>query len=173
MARRSVVNAPNLIAIAAVVLIAVAPILALHNINIQFVHYAAVLSSLRVAVIASLALLLILWMVFRSLPKAAAMASLSILLFFLYGHVFSVLSLLVTVPNLLLSGLWTLLLGAGIWLMARGTPESVQRWNNAVLVAAGLLVAFNLANILWFESAKARANQASLEQAGQHKVEGF
>ncbi|QYK50927.1 MAG: sulfatase-like hydrolase/transferase [Anaerolineales bacterium] len=173
MAKRSVVNAPNLIALAAVVLIAVAPILALHNINIQFVHYTAVLSSLRVAVIASVALLLILWLVFRNLPKAAAVTSLSILLFFLYGHVFSVLSMFVAVPNLLLSGLWTLFLVLGVWLIARGTPEAAQRLNSAVLVAAGLLVVFNLANILWFEGAKARANQLSLEQAGQHTVEGF
>lgn len=162
-----------LTAFAAVVLTALAPILALHNINIQYVHYTAVVASLWLSVLAAVALLLVAWAAVRNLSKAAAITGLLLLLFFLYGHVFSLLTSLFPLPNLALSALWMLAFGLGVWRIVRSTPEAAQQFNRLLLVGASLLVVFNFVNILLFENAKARANQTSLEQAAQHTVEGL
>jgi hypothetical protein len=154
----------KLLPVLAVLLTAVAPILALHNFNIQYVHYSAVLRSLWFAALSAAGMLLALWAILRNLEKAAAVTGLFLLFFFLYGHVYQLLSSWGSIPNLLLSGLWVVLFLGSVWLLLR-RPSAVEQFNRVLLLGAVLLTVFNLANILLFENAKQRANQASLQQA--------
>ncbi|MCW5877054.1 MAG: sulfatase-like hydrolase/transferase [Anaerolineales bacterium] len=163
----------DLLAAASVFLLAAAPILALHNFNIQYLHYSAVLRSLWLALLGAAGLLLLFGLLFRNVQRASALANLFLLLFFTYGHVFNLLSAWREPPNLLLSGLWLGLFVLGAWLLASRPLAWSEKLNSFLLVAAGLLVVFNLSNILLYENAKHRANLASLRSAAEQTPAGL
>lgn len=148
----------------AVLLTAWAPILALQSFNMTYVQYPSVVRALWFTAGAALLLLLIAWGVLRNFQRAAAVTLLFLLLFFLYGHVFELLSQWLPIRNLLFSALWLLIFAAGVMFILRG-QERAASFNQAMLIAAGLLVVFNLGNILMYEAARSQANRASLQQA--------
>lgn len=149
----------------AVLCTALAPILALHNFNIQYIQPPAVVRTVWVAVALAVGLFLFAWVILRRPYTAAALTILFLLLFFLYGHIFDLLSRWLPVRNLLFSGAWVLLLLVGaVWLLRH--PAQAARFTQIVLVMTALVAIFNFANILTYEVARRRANQASLEQTG-------
>lgn len=160
----------NLIAIGAVVLAAVAPILALYSFNIQYLNYSAVLRSIGMSVLAAVTLLLLGWAALRNFEKATAVTGLFLLVFFLYGHIFELINSWSPMRNLVSSGLWVVIFLLGVWLLLRH-PTAPNRFNAGLLLGAALLSVFNLGSILVFENAKHRSNQASLQQVTAQQVE--
>lgn len=72
-------------------LFGVYPILALYAVNIDQVHPEVVLRPLLYALLGALVLLLILWGLLKDLPRAAILSTISLVLFFSYGHVYELL----------------------------------------------------------------------------------
>jgi hypothetical protein len=156
----------SVIAIAATLLLAAFPLLALHSFNVQYLHYSAVLRALSLSLLGTAILVLLFSALLRNWQRGASLASLFIILFFIYGHVFLLLANLLgrELPNLLLSAIWLILFVLLGWLLLNKLP-SLSSLNNFLLLVAGLLVIFNLGRIASFELDKAQANRDSLAAA--------
>lgn len=136
-------------------LIALYPLVSILSSNIHVLKISEITRSLVIAEGLALISMGVFWLMFRNWRKAAIAASLSLVLFFSYGHVYNlikgeqVFGLIVGRHRYLLAG-FAAIMAAGIYILhARiNDPERPNRFLN--LVAAVLLV-FPVINIVSFE----------------------
>lgn len=106
------------------------------------------------ALLLALLLLVIFWLVLRDWNRSALAATLTLLLFFLYGHVYNLIRQvqiagIVISRNRYLITLWVILLAAGLWLIARKI-KTPQAWTLSLNSLSLALVGFSLIQIVFF-----------------------
>jgi len=117
--------------------------------------------------------LLIYWLFLRDWSRSALAATLTLLLFFLYGHVFNVISQvqiagIVISRNRYLVTLWVILLAAGLWWIARKV-KTPQAWTLPLNSVSLALVVFFLIQITFFEMRSSNLMQ-QLQMTGSGSV---
>ena len=108
---------------------------------------AVVLRPLLVAVVGTVAVMLISLVVFRDLRRAGLAASVAVLLFFTYGHAWQLIQGLVEEPILLGAWVGMLLLALAVIALAGRPPRAVA---DALTVFAAALLAMNVIPILGY-----------------------
>jgi hypothetical protein len=119
-------------------LFGVYPILALYALNIDQVQAAVIWRSLLVSLLAVSILQLILWGLIKDFHRAALLNTLSLILFFSYGHVYSLLKPVALGRHRFLLPLWLLIfLILAWWILKRmRNPQKVSLLLNGIGLAA-------------------------------------
>lgn len=140
------------------------PVLALYNFNVAYVHYTATLRAVRLTLLAVLFILAAANLVLRDHAKAAVVSTYFVLLFFLYGHVFTWINAHWPdlVQNRYLSALWLALFLLGAWYLVKKSTR-IAEINKFLAVVSLTLMVVGLFNAASFEVRKIRSNRANLE----------
>jgi hypothetical protein len=125
------------------VIITLYAILALYAHNIREVEFSVIVRSLFAAILTTAILLLVFRLVFREIEKAALASTLTLILFFSYGHIYallkevSIFSVLIG-RHRILAPLWLGLLIIGLWRISRNqrSNDIVHRTLSLVMIIA-------------------------------------
>lgn len=125
-------------------LFGVYPILALYAVNIDQVHPEVVLRPLLYAFLGALALLVIFWRLLKDLQRAAILSTLSLILFFSYGHVYELLKSTSFGRHRVLLPVWVLILCLLTWWVIKrardpGRINAGLNWVGTILLLIPLV----------------------------------
>ena len=131
------------------------PVLFLYFNNISETNLPAIVRSLLFTVGMACVLYILVRLIFRSPEKAALISSLFLFLFFSYGHLYDLtqgfqIAGVRIVRHVTLTGLWVVLLAAGIWGIQRARTN-LQNLNKIVNVISIVLVGELLLQIGYYE----------------------
>jgi hypothetical protein len=156
------------------ILISLFPIIALYNHNIEYVHYTSIYRSVKITLVAIGFVLLISNFILRDPGKSAVVGSFFILLFFLYGHLFTWIQ--IRLPNRIqnrhLTAFWAALLLIGMWIIIKKTTR-IKELNKFLSVVSLALICIGLYSAVSFEVQKMLSNRQNLETAMTHIGEQF
>ncbi len=150
------------------------PIIALYNVNVEYVHYSAILRSIAIALVTVALILLAANLISRDPARAAIGTTYFVLLFFLYAHLFNEIES--RWPGLLkhryLTALWFGLLLVGLWAILKKLKQT-EIFDKFLAIVSFTLLVFGLFNAITFEVQKTRSNRQNLENAMSQISEQF
>lgn len=147
------------------ILFSLFPILALYNFNIEYVHYTAILRSIKISLIVVILLLILANLLLRDHAKAAIVIIYVVFLFFIYGHIFSYIDdrWPQLIQNRILTGIWVILIILGVWWITKKFTE-IEAATKFLTTISLVLFGIALINSIAFEVQKLRTNLASRAQ---------
>jgi hypothetical protein len=137
-------------------LLSLFPILALAAYNISQINIKVVYRPLLISLAASILLLILLKLIFQDWSRASLLATIFLILFFSYGHVYNIFHniIIADVPlvrNRTLALLWLIIAVLCIWFVASSKSQGWLSPISGVLnILAASLTAFQLGSLLWF-----------------------
>jgi len=148
-------------------LLAVYPILALWNINVNYVDFGSVFRSLVVTLLATSLLWLLFGLLFRDGRKAGLLATIGVLLFFSYGHIFLFLKSQfegLTHHSYLLAVFGGVFLLAA-WLVAKRV-RNLEGFERFLTVTGSILIVYLVLQLGWYQYLVYRASVEASQNVG-------
>ncbi|MEA3349518.1 MAG: hypothetical protein U9Q82_02730 [Chloroflexota bacterium] len=146
-------------------LFSIFPILALYNFNVEYVHYTAILRSIKITIGIVAILVFIANIAIKNHKRAAIAITFVVFLFFIYGHIFTYFenSWPNKIHNRHLTVIWFVILFVGCWWIAKKLPK-LEEINQFLEIVSITLLAFAIINAASFEIKRMRANAENRER---------
>lgn len=117
------------------------PILSLYTDNLGEIPFVAIIRAMVVGLACVGVLLVLLRWLLKDWNRAGVVATLEVLLIFLFGHTYNTLGHSLSLPPVLLGLAWGALLGAGAWLALRQMPSHTAEITRIINITGGIALA--------------------------------